>query len=427
MASRTREFLKRTLPAPAVGALRVLNRISIIMRQGPAPFPVTLATDPERRSRGRILVVAYFDPAGIHAVTDNIALTAEYSVYHVDLINLHGYIGLHGMQVPPTVQLDDYDGLLIHSTVSYQPENLRYLDHSLRTRFRDYRGVKMMMKQDEQNRYQVLTDYLAANRFDALLTCLPARHWRDIYPASLLPDLCFVQTMTGYVTDQMRELGRTATQEERDIDIGYRGSRQQLHYGMLCWEKQAIGDFFQDVGRHRGLRTDISSRAEDRLTGDAWFTFLLRCRATLGVESGASIFDPDGGIAEACADYQRRHPDADFSEIHRAVLAPHEGRVHYNQVSPRHFEAAACRTLQILYEGGYSGILLPWRHYVPLRRDHANLDEVLAVLSDQDRVHEITDCAFDEIILNPAYHYRHYARLVDDEFTKLIARKRSHE
>ena len=59
----------------------------------------------------------------------------------------------------------------------------------------------------------------------------------------------------------------------------------------------------------------------------------------------------------------------------------------------------------ILYEGNYSGILEPWRHYVPLKKDHSNMAEVVAVLRDPSRLAEIVQCAYDEIALNPRYSF----------------------
>src|SRR5262249_53162455 len=74
-------------------------------------------------------------------------------------------------------------------------------------------------------------------------------------------------------------------------------------------------------------------------------------------------------------------------------------------ISPRCFEAAALRTLMILYPGLYSGILEPWRHYVPLKRDHSNMDEVVAVVRDPIRAQKIIDAAYHEVALNPRYSF----------------------
>jgi hypothetical protein len=68
----------------------------------------------------------------------------------------------------------------------------------------------------------------------------------------------------------------------------------------------------------------------------------------------------------------------------------------------------------ILYEGRYSGILLPWRHYVPLRKDHANMAEVAAVLRDLPRAQAIVDAAHRDVALNPAYSFAAHGAHVDD-------------
>ena len=86
----------------------------------------------------------------------------------------------------------------------------------------------------------------------------------------------------------------------------------------------------------------------------------------------------------------------------------------YRTVSPRHFEAAACRTLQILYEGEYRGILLPWRHYLPLRRDFGNFEEIVGALRDGALAAEITERAFAEVAANPAYSYATFVGALDE-------------
>ena len=211
----------------------------------------------------------------------------------------------------------------------------------------------------------------------------------------------------------MRRLA-DGTTGDRPIDIGYRGSRQPYSFGRLCHEKWHIGEVFGRICRERGLQHDISSRPEDRHFGNAWYRFLRRCKATLGVESGASIFDFDGSLEHKCEQYLAEHPDADFETVHRLYLAPHENNIRYAQISPRHFEASACRTLQIMYEGEYSGIFTAGRHYLSLRRDLSNLDDVLAAFADERTRQRITDAAVEEIVMNDRFSYRTFVQCLDD-------------
>ena len=55
-----------------------------------------------------------------------------------------------------------------------------------------------------------------------------------------------------------------------------------------------------------------------------------------------------------------------------------------NQISPRVFEAIALRTALVLFEGEYSGIIAPGVHYIPLKKNLSNLDDVLSLLGDDE-------------------------------------------
>ena len=65
-------------------------------------------------------------------------------------------------------------------------------------------------------------------------------------------------------------------------------------------------------------------------------------------------------------------------------------------------------TCQILLEGNYNGVLTPWRHYVPLKSDYSNLDEVLGVVGDVARMQAIADRAYEEVVASQAWSYRRF-------------------
>jgi hypothetical protein len=104
-----------------------------------------------------------------------------------------------------------------------------------------------------------------------------------------------------------------------------------------------------------------------------------------------------------------------FEEMSARLLAPFEDNVPYRTVSPRHFEAAAFRVLQILFEGEYSGVLQPMVHYVPLRKDFSNFDEVIAVFRDPEARRAITDRAYADLIESGRYSYAAFIRSFDED------------
>src|SRR4051794_39949671 len=140
----------------------------------------------------------------------------------------------------------------------------------------------------------------------------------------------------------------------------------------------------------RGLETDIAWEEDDRIYGDDWFRFLSSCKATLGTESGANVFDDDGSLALRVQRELVANPAASYEEVRAKFLAGREGEVVMNQVSPKIFEAIACRTALVLFEGHYSGVLEPHRHYLPLRKDFSNVDDVLRRLHDDDALEAMT-------------------------------------
>ncbi|MFD2055331.1 hypothetical protein ACFSQT_20425 [Mesorhizobium calcicola] len=95
--------------------------------------------------------------------------------------------------------------------------------------------------------------------------------------------------------------------------------------------------------------------------------------------------------------------DAWFHEMRKRFFAEQDGVVTISVISPRVFEAAALRTLLVMYEGSYSGILTPWRHYVPLKKDHSNLGAVADFIRDDVKCAEMISCCYAEIACNQEY------------------------
>jgi hypothetical protein len=366
-------------------------------------------TDPAPRA----LLVASFDPDGLKTIVEYVQAMVGLSKLRIDVLNL-----LWAPVLPPSLRLADYQCVIIHSTASYDPERLLAFEAGSLS-LAAFGGVKVMLKQDEHYRTGRTLEYLQAARFDIVATCLEPDEATQVYR---LPGLELLPVLPGYTSPTMLGLHYPPL-AERAIDVGYRGSPQPWSFGRLAYEKLEIGERFAAAAAPHRLRLDISSRWEDRYFGQDWLDFLGRCKATLGVESGANIFDYTGEVEAQCRSYRQAHPGASFEEVYAKLLAPHHDNLRYRTVSPRHFEAAACRTLQILYEGDYRGIFRPWRHYLPLRRDFGNFDEVLRALRDPALGAEITERAFTEIASNPAYSYAAFVKQLDEAiFQRLVPR-----
>ena len=333
----------------------------------------------------------------------NIAATVHDHIAALEAHSRHRYHRLSMLgDLPPALDLARFDGIVIHYTLFAWSD--RFLSQSARARLAAFIGLKAMYIQDE---YRVVDASIAAMRdigINLLFTCVPEPEIDKVYSPAKLPGVAKVNVLTGYVPEGLAQRKVTAA-SERPIDIGYRARKLPAWLGSLGQEKWVIASRVAADASRYGLVTDISYREEDRLYGAAWIEFVSRCKAMLGVESGASVFDFTGEIQRNVERHLRQAPDTSFDELRQRYFAEAEDRIDLAQISPRCFEMAALRTLMILYEGNYSGILQPWRHYLPLRKDHGNMAEIVAVLRDPTRLTEITQRAYDEIALDPRYSF----------------------
>ena len=100
------------------------------------------------------------------------------------------------------------------------------------------------------------------------------------------------------------------------------------------------------------------------------------------------------------------------------MLGEYEGNIPYRVVSPRHFEAAAFRVVQILYEGHYSGVMEPDVHYLALAKDFSNFDDVMARFDDPMVRREIIDRAYEDLIASGRYSYASFVDGIDEHLAE---------
>ena len=167
-------------------------------------------------------------------------------------------------------------------------------------------------------------------------------------------------TFPGYVSEDLVDAARRFAVPDgvRTVDVGYRGRPLPTYLGHGALEKHEIGVRFAELASKSGLRLDIFGAETDRLYGDDWYRFLANCRCMLGVESGVSAFDLEDEVLTEYTELERRQSHVALEDL--TSLPRWEDKVYYRTISPRHFEAAAFRICQVLFEGRYSGYSSRW-------------------------------------------------------------------
>jgi hypothetical protein len=336
------------------------------------------------------------------------------------------YLNVGVRSVPWYIRAIPFDVIVFHTiflSARWSPPVFRRNVDAVRA-LKHQPAIKVALPQDEFINTEVLNGFLREFGVSHVFSVAPPSEWAKIYPGLAAEGVSFHEVLTGYLDDATtRKIDRLADESrERAIDVGYRAWRAEPWLGRHGFLKTQIADVFADEAPRRGLRVDISTRAEDSILGDDWYRYLLRCRYTIGVEGGASILDPTGEIRERTSRYVTEHPDASFEEIEAACFPGKDGELALFALSPRHLEACATRTCQVLVEGRYNGALEAGRHYIPLKRDLSNVREVIDHLGDEGLRRQVVTRAYDEVVGSRRYSYAGFVALVLG--TALAARPR---
>ena len=357
-------------------------------------------------------VLVLYDPqtTSVPAIEEHVSSFGRFSTHRVSYAD--------GTGRARACDLSAFDAVLLHYSIRICLK--RHLSPKYAFALQRYPGLKILFIQDEYDATETARRKIDALGIRLVFTCVPAGEQEKVYPKRRFPSVRFVQTLTGYVPSRLENqplpgaAGRTCL-------IGYRGRELAYWYGDLAREKAEIGRRMKQICSQRGVAEDIEWDEASRIYGDAWYEFLRRSRATLGTESGSNIFDDEGEIRASVERALRSNPAATYEEIHRRLLRDHEGMVRMNQISPRVFEAIACGTALVLFEGEYSGVVRPEEHYIPLRKDFSNADEVLAKVQDDAYLERVTRTAHAEVIASGRYSYRAFIARFDDILDACLA------
>ena len=277
-------------------------------------------------------------------------------------------------------------------------------------------SYKIAFFQDEHHQNSRRFDFINRLGIDCVYSLLEEPQIESVY-GKYTNVSKIVHNLPGYVSKDLVAAAQNFSipDERRRFDVRYRGRRLPFYMGRGGQEKHEIALRFEEHSKGLGLKLDLETEESKRVYGNGWYKFLADSRAVLGVEAGVSIF---GTTDEVKIEHDRileDSPQISFEEMSRMLLAPLEDRIYYRTVSPRHFEAAAFRVCQILYEGKYSGIMQANVHYIALKKDFSNFDQVVSMFEDATVRREIAENAYRDLIASGRYSYSGFVQSFDEQ------------
>lgn len=295
------------------------------------------------------------------------------------------------------LNLAEFDVIILHYSVVIASSS--HIKPAFAAKLKAFNGPTIVFIQDE---YRWIDRTAAAMRdlsVDVVFSLIDPSVVRQVYHHPWCERIRFEHTLTGFVPDDLAKTDVVAY-EQRELDVGYRARKLWTWFGRHAEQKWRIAERFAKDAERFGLKVDIATDEASRIYGPRWIDFLKNCRAVLGTESGVSVCDFTGEIQENVERYVANNPNTSGEEIHKLYIGDADGKIVMNVISPRCFEAAALRTLMIMYPGEYNGILQAGRHYVMLQPDHSNIEEVVEILHSPERAKQIIQTTYEEIVLS---------------------------
>lgn len=279
---------------------------------------------------------------------------------------------------------------------------------------RDLDCLKIAMPQDEYDFSELLDEWLDELKVAVIFSVFDEPLYRLIY-TGMSGRAVFRKCMTGYIDEPAMARARQfiTPYASRAMDVVYRARNLPFQFGSQGQLKSKIAGAASSGAAKLGLKCDISTKMQDTIYGEKWLKFLADGKCTIGCESGVSVLNRRGEIKRQVGRILRSSPYIEFEALARQ-MPPGWDDYKFFALGPRHLEAAATMTLQILVEGRYDGALEPGRHYIPIKRDFSDMDEALEKIADVDFAEKMIRTAHEEVYLSGKHSYSVLAAQIED-------------
>ena len=354
-------------------------------------------------TRLRILLLAD-DAHPADVVLDHIEAIRFHSFHRVTMVNpirrRYGW----------SIRLVNFDIIIVHYSICILSDY--HFSRHVFEAVREFEGPKIQIIQDEYRWIDRMTHRMSELGIHAVFSSLTPENAQRVYHHKHLANMLVVSGLPGYISERMKNTQRVDLRR-RSVDLVYRGRPLPIWLGKCSEEKVEIGRHAIRMAQRYGLTVDCKVKEEDRVYGKRWTSLLMKGRATLATEGGATVFDFDDSIESTVGAFQRQHPTATARDVWKALVKPHDGKIVHRTITPRVFEAILCGTALILYPGSYRGILKPWEHYIPLERDGTNDAKVCRLLKDDAWLSALISRAYHRVADDPFLQSRHYVAATD--------------
>lgn len=277
-------------------------------------------------------------------------------------------------------------------------------------------GYKIALPQDEYINSFYLNQFFLEVGIDHLFTLFyDKKDITKVYPKRETGISKISTILPGYVDNfNLKKIDKILPFNQRKIDLSYRARKNPFWLGEFSIRKWKIAEEFLKLNV-KDLIFDISTKEKDTIYGKDWHKFIENSKFFLGVEGGASFLDPKGITRSEVEKFTINNSEITFDLVENLFLSNKRRKINYKQLTPRIFEAISRKACLVLMEGFYNGILIPNKHYIPVKEDFSNLEYVIRRLRDIDGAKKMIENTYNDIILSGKYSYESFVKLILNE------------
>lgn len=211
--------------------------------------------------------------------------------------------------------------------------------------------------------------------------------------------------------------------QKRTIKIGSRSAKYPDF--LLDRARNNIIEGVKNIQKKRpSWVLDYETDEERRFSRSDWGKFLNNCQFTISSEAGAAFVEKDDQIVSKLKKIEYKNHvlkkiKSTFGNIasllpsglsHIEMKQRYENTISHlpngHCISSRHFDAMGCGVAQILIEGQYNNILQPNIHYLELKKDWSNIDDIIAKMEDIPSIQKMIKNTYHYVIKNHTHRHR---------------------
>lgn len=363
-----------------------------------------------------VLVISLFFPKIAKTFHEHL-LAFKLSQYRVSYLFCNGY-------TPKTFNLDSYDVIILHYGLSLHSIDFKQQYPDITNQIKSFNGLKICITQDEyMDPLNIIKNFNEFNGVDIALGFLDKNSYNKVF-GNRLRCKEYITVLSGYVWKKNNNRNIKPI-FQRKLDIVYRGNNLGLLYGKLGYEKFEIGAKMKQLSKQYNLKIDIDWKSEKKIFKSKWIKFLSSGKATLITESGSSLVIDDvksKHLTETTQEMSKVDSIDDFLYQEKrkeySQYLQDDEQIIMSGISPKVFEAIQMKTALIAYEGNYSNIIKPNIHYIPLKKNWSNIENVIKKLKNNDYLQNMVDKTYEDIILSDKYDYKKFLEFIDRKITK---------